>query len=360
MEYRRLGKSGLIVSALSLGTMQFGKAMHMGGLNQDAASRMVAQALDLGVNLFDTANVYSRGEAEQLLGTALKGIRREVVLTTKARLPMSDDNFNRSGATRVNIMRSLEGSLKRLGTDYIDLYQLHGWDSNTPLEETLTTLDDIVRRGMVRYIGFSNFMAWQAATAIGLQKRMGLEPFVTAQMYYSLIGRDLEHEFIDFALYEGIGILVWSALAGGYLTGKYISPDAPPEGTRFAEAGQFIPFDWRKTQPVLKALRTVAKRHGVTMARVAYAWTVRRPAVISTIVAARTIAHLKDNLEAIHLRLTQSDLRILDHASNPDITYPKWMVLQLDQAEDPRSKVLDPERYTKEPLWEDLRLRQKP
>jgi aryl-alcohol dehydrogenase-like predicted oxidoreductase len=359
MEYRRLGNSGLIVSALSLGTMQFGKGMNMGNLDQKATNKLVKLALDRGVNFIDTADVYSRGESEVQVGEALKGIRQEVVLATKARLPMSDHNFNRSGNTRYNLLRGIESSLKRLQTDYIDLYQVHGWDSNTPLEETLTTLNDLVRRGMVRYIGFSNFMGWQAATALGLQKQLGLEPFVTGQMYYSLVGRELEHDFVPFAQYHNIGILVWSSLAGGFLSGKYNELSAAQTGTRFAEAGQFVPFDWKKSQPVLKALRKVAERHGVSMAQVAYAWTVRRSQVSSVIVAARKLEHLEDNLKAIDLKLSEADLRLLDRASHPGTPYPQWMVLQLDQAEDPRPRILHPERFRDGGPWADLRFRGK-
>ena len=188
MKYRRLGNMGLIVSEVALGTMQFGSKMNMGNLGQEPATRMVRAAFDQGINFIDTADVYSLGESETLVGNALKGLRPEIVLATKVRLPMGE-NFNHSGATRVNILREVEASLKRLQTDYIDLYQVHGWDSNTPLEETLRTLDDLVRQGKVRYIGLSNFMSWQAATAIMLQDRLGLEKFVTAQMYYSLVGR---------------------------------------------------------------------------------------------------------------------------------------------------------------------------
>ena len=207
MKHRKLGHTGLIVSEVALGSMQFGGKMNMGNLGQEDTSRMVKVALDNGINLIDTADVYSLGESETLLGNALKGIRREIVLATKVRLPMSD-NFNRSGATRVNILREVEGSLKRLQTDYIDLYQVHGWDSNTPLEETLRTLDDLVRHGKVRYIGFCNLMSWQAATAVMLQERLGLERYVTAQMHYSLVGRGIEYEFQSFAEYHHIGILV--------------------------------------------------------------------------------------------------------------------------------------------------------
>jgi aryl-alcohol dehydrogenase-like predicted oxidoreductase len=358
MEYRKLGNSGLIVSALSLGTMQFGKGMNMGGLGQNETTAMVKFALDKGINFIDTADVYSRGESETLLGNALKGIREEIVLATKVRLPMSD-NFNRSGSTRVNILRGVESSLKRLQTDYLDLYQVHGWDSSTPLEETLTTLNDLVRRGMVRYIGFSNYMAWQGATALSIQKQLNLEPFVTAQMYYSLVGRELEHDFMPFAQYHNVGILVWSALAGGFLTGKYSEPGTAEKGTRFAEAGQFVPFNWKKGQPILRALKKVADRHGVSMARVAYAWTVRQPMVSSVIIAARKIENLDDNIQAIDLKLSDADMRLLNQASDPGTPYPKWMVLQLDQAEDPRAKLVEPERFADGSPWEDLRFRKK-
>src|SRR4029077_14742701 len=187
------------------------------------------------------------------------------------RLPMSG-NFNRSGATRVNIMREVEASLRRLQTDYIYLYQIHGWDINTPLEETLRTLDDLVRQGKVRYIGLSNFMSWQATTAVMLQQHLGLERYVTAQMYYSLVGRGLEHEFQSFAEYHNIGILVWSPLAGGFLSGKYTRTNPAPAGTRFAEAGSFVPFDKEMGNRVVEALKQVAGRHNVSPARVALSW----------------------------------------------------------------------------------------
>src|SRR6202050_2963457 len=233
MKYRKLGNTGLIVSEVAPGTMQFGGKMNMGNLGQQETAQMVQLALGRGINFIDTADVYSLGESETLLGNALKGIREEIVLATKVRLPMSE-NFNRSGATRVNIMREVEDSLRRLQTDYIDLYQVHGWDSNTPLEETVRTLDDLVRHGKVRYIGLSNYMSWQAATAVMLQERLELEKFVTAQMYYSLGASLLEYEFQSFADNHNIGILVWSPLAGGFLSGKYSRANPAPAGTRFA------------------------------------------------------------------------------------------------------------------------------
>ena len=225
-------------------------------------------------------------QSETLVGEAIKGKRAELVVATKVRLPMSDDNFNRSGTTRVNILRGVESSLRRLQTDYIDLYQVHGWDSNTPLDETLRTLDDLVRQGKVRYIGFSNYMAWQGATALAIQKQEHLEPFVTAQMYYGLVGRDLEHDFIPFAEYSGIGILVWSTLAGGFLSGKYSRGNPLPTGTRFAEAGQFVPFDVERGYEIIEVLKAVAQRHNVSPVTVAVAWTLSRPAISSVIAGA--------------------------------------------------------------------------
>lgn len=358
MQYRRLGNSGLIVSALSLGTMQFGEAMNMGSLGQAETNEMIKFALDRGINFIDTADVYSRGESETLIGNAIKGIREEIVLATKCRLPMSDTNFNRSGATRVNILRGVESSLKRLQTDYIDLYQLHGWDSNTPIEETLRTMDDLVRSGKVRYIGMSNYLAWQAATALGVQERLNLEKFVTAQMYYSLVGRTLEHEFTSFCEYSGVGILVWSTLAGGFLSGKYTPGSKAEEGTRFAEAGQFVMFDPEKGHGIVEVLRRVADRHGVSPARTAIAWTLAQPAVSSVIIAARKLTHLEDNIAAADMKLTDEDLAELNEVSDPGTPYPKWMMLQLDQAEDPRPAVLDPEKYADGGPWKDLRFRE--
>jgi aryl-alcohol dehydrogenase-like predicted oxidoreductase len=354
MKYRKLGNTGLIVSELALGTMQFGGRMNMGNLGQEETTRMVKAALDRGINFIDTADVYSLGESETLVGNALKGVRQEIVLATKVRLPMSE-NFNRSGATRVNILREIEGSLLRLQTDYIDLYQVHGWDSNTPLEETVRTLDDVVRQGKVRYIGLSNLMSWQAATAIMLQERLGLEKYVTAQMYYSLVGRGIEHEFQSFAEYHNIGILVWSPLAGGFLSGKYSPTNPAPAGTRFAEAGSFVPFDKEIGYRVVETLKGVASRHFASPARVALAWVLGRPAVSSVIIAARKIEQLEDNIAASDLQLSDEDFQLLDAASDPGTPYPKWMVLQLDTAEDPRPKVLYPERYVKGGPWKDLR-----
>ena len=351
MHYRKLGNSGLVVSSLSLGTMQFGPSMKMGGLDQDRSSAMVHLALDRGVNLIDTADVYGRGESETLLGNALRGVRDRVVLATKGRLPMSDDDFNHSGATRKNLVREVDASLRRLQTDYIDLYQVHGWDSLTPLEETVRALDDLVRAGKVRYVGLSNYLSWQAATALAVQEREHLTKYITAQMYYSLVGRELEHEFLSFAEYHNVGILVWSPLAGGFLTGKYDRQRPPAAGTRFAEAGRFVPFDLERGYGVIDVLRRVAERHGATPAQIAIAWLLSRPMVSSVIVAARDNQRLEENLRATDIALASEDLDALESVSSPGVPYPQWMVRQLDEAEDPRPQALEPER----PRLRDLR-----
>lgn len=354
MKYRNLGNSGLIVSEVALGTMQFGQKMNMGNLDQNATNRLIGFALDKGINFIDTADVYSLGESETFIGNAIRGRREELVVATKVRLPMSD-NLNRSGATRLNIMRGVESSLKRLQTDYVDLYQLHGWDSNTPLEETVRAMDDLVRQGKVRYIGFSNYLSWQAATAIGLQQQLGLNTFVTAQMYYSLVGRGLEHEFQSCAEYHKLGILVWSPLAGGFLSGKYGRGADAPRGTRFAENGNFVPFDKQQGFDVIDVARSIANRHGVTVAQVALAWLLKRPAISSVIIAGRTEEQLADNIAAVELDLSDAEMAELNAVSDPGTPYPKWMVLQLDVAEDPRPKALYPERYSDGGPWADRR-----
>src|ERR1035437_1336257 len=354
MKYRKLGNTGLIVSGVALGTMQFGGKMNMGNLGQEDATRMVKVALDRGINFIDTADVYSIGESETQAGNALKGVRQEIVLATKVPRP-NGENFNRSGSHRGKLIPGVEGSLQRLQTDYIDLYQVHGWDSNTPLEETLRTLDDLVRQGKVRYIGLSNLMSWQGATAVMLQEHLKLEKYVTAQMYYSLVGRSLEYEFQSFAEYHNIGILVWSPLAGGFLSGKYSRANPAPPGSRFAEAGAFVPFEKDMGYRVVDVLKEVAARHDASPARVALSWVLGRPAVSSVIIAARKIEQLEDNIRAVDLQLSDDDVRLLDAASDPGFPYPKWMVLQLDTAEDPRSKVLYPQRYKDGEAWKDLR-----
>ena len=363
MEYRKLGRTDLSVSALCLGTMTFGQQN-----NEAEGHAQLDYAFSRGVNFLDTAEIYSipshpetQGSTERIVGSWLKarGGRDKVIVATKVagrgEMIWLRENNAPTRLDKKNIAYAIEGSLRRLQTDYIDLYQVHGWDSNTPLEETLRTLNDLVRQGKVRYIGLSNLMSWQAATAVMLQERLGLEKYVTAQMYYSLVGRGLEYEFQSFAEYHNIGILVWSALAGGFLSGKYTRNNPAPVGTRFAEAGQFVPFDKENGYGIVDVLREVAKRHDASPARVALAWVLARPAVSSVIVAARKPEHLEDNISAVDLQLSSEDVRLLDEVSDPGVPYPKWMVLQLDTAEDPRPRVLHPEEYGKDGRWRDLR-----
>jgi aryl-alcohol dehydrogenase-like predicted oxidoreductase len=337
--------------------MQFGGGKAMGGLGRQETTDMVKLAMDHGVNLIDTADVYSMGESETRIGNALEGIRHEVVLASKCRLPMSD-NMLRSGATRVNILRSIEASLQRLKTDHLDLYQIHSWDLNTPIEETLRAMDDVVRQGKVRYIGFSNYEAWQAATALQLQQRNGLEPYVTGQMYYSLVGRDLEDEFMSMASHYNIGILVWSPLAGGFLSGKYDRKSPPPSGTRFAEAGQFIPFDLEQGFRIVETLRELAPKYNASPARIALAWTLTRGTISSVIVAARKNEHLVDNIKAADLELSEEDIAKLDEVSAKSTPYPHWMVIQHNVAEEERDKALHPRKYAQGIPWEDRRFAQ--
>ena len=356
MKYRKLGNTGLIVSEVALGAMQFGTP-NFGNIDQEGTAAMVRAALDKGINFVDTADIYGQGESERLLGKVLKGLREEIVLTTKARLPMGT-NFNRSGATRVNLIRALEGSLERLQTEYVDLYQIHGWDSSTPLEETLRTLNDVVRQGKARYIGFSNYLSWQAASAIDMQERINLEKYPSAQMYYSLVGRDLEYEFQSFAEYYGIGIVVWSPLAGGFLSGKYHRNQPPPVQTRFAEAGQFIPFDKDRGYRIIDVLKAVAHRTDATPARVALAWVLAKPAVSSVIIGARTLDHLQEDIKAVDLNLPTEDMELLDQVSDPGVPYPKWIVMQHNLAEDPRMRVSRPALFTRGEPWKNLLLKE--
>ena len=353
MDYRTLGNSGCAVSNLCLGTMTFGTETDEAG-----AYEQLDVFLEAGGTFVDTADVYSGGVSEEIIGrwygARPADVTDRVVLATKGRFGPAGDP-NGSGLSARHLTRALDASLTRLGLDRVDLYQVHAYDPVTPLEETLRTLDDLVRHGKVRYIGLSNLMSWQAATAVMLQERLGLERYVTAQMYYSLVGRGLEYEFQSFAQYHDIGILVWSPLAGGFLSGKYSRDNPPPAGSRFADAGPFVPFDREMGYRVVDAVKHVASRHGASPARVAIAWVLNRPAVCSVIIAARKAEQLEDNIHAVELQLSDDDVRQLDAASDPGVPYPKWMVLQLDTAEDPRSRVLHPERYAEGGQWKDLR-----
>jgi aryl-alcohol dehydrogenase-like predicted oxidoreductase len=327
MEYRQLGRSGLRVSALTLGTMTFGgrdKFANVGSTDVEGATRQVDMCLDAGINLIDTADVYSDGLSEEIVGRTLRGRRDRVLLATKARMPMGDGP-NDAGLSRHHLIRSCEASLRRLGTDHIDLYQVHEWDGATPLEETLDALDHLVNSGKVRYIGCSNYAGWHVMKALGVSERRGLQRFVSQQIYYSLQARDAEYELVPVSLDQGLGILVWSPLAGGLLSGKYRRDQEGPEGSRQLTDWNEPPVrDQEALYDIVDALVEIADGHDVSPAQVALAWLLGRPGVASVIVGARTDEQLADNLGAADLVLGDEERSRLDELSAPPLLYPYW------------------------------------
>src|SRR5918912_1000019 len=326
MEYRRLGRSGLFVSALTLGTMTFGGQggfSKVGATDVDGARRQVDMCLDAGINLFDTANIYSGGESEEILGAAISGRRDDLLLATKVRMAVGDGP-NETGLSRHHIIRQCEESLRRLGTDYIDLYQVHEWDGLTPLEETLEALDTLVRSGKVRYVGSSNYSGWQLMKALGISERLGLQRYVSQQIYYSLEARDAEYELVPLALDQECSILVWSPLAGGLLSGKYRRDRDASEGRHLSGWDEPPVRDPDKLYDTIDTLVEIADGHGVSAAQVALAWLLGRPGVASVVVGARTEEQLADNLAAAELCLSDDERRRLDEVSAPPLLYPFW------------------------------------
>jgi aryl-alcohol dehydrogenase-like predicted oxidoreductase len=326
MEMRFLGNSGLKVSALAFGTMTFGGKGHfrqVGSVQVDEARRHVDLCLDAGVNLFDTADVYSQGASEEILGQALGRRRDDVILATKAHGRMGDGP-NDVGQSRYHLTRACEESLRRLGTDYIDLYQLHGFDALTPLEETLGALDDLVRSGKVRYIGCSNYSAWHLMKALCISERKGLERFVSQQVYYSLVARELEYELVPLSLDQGLGILVWSPLAAGFLSGKFRRGRPGPDGTRRSQRGDPGTIDEERGYDIIEVLDDIAREHDATIAQVALNWVLRKPGVTSVVVGARTEEQLRDNLEAASWKMTEEEVWRLDEVSATPPIYPYW------------------------------------
>ncbi len=327
MEYRQLGRSGLRVSTITLGTMGFGGtgwAKPVGQIDVDGAREQIALARDAGVNLIDTADVYSAGLAEEILGEALGRARSEVLVATKARMAMGDGP-NDAGLSRHHLVRSAEASLRRLRTDYIDLYQVHEWDGRTPLEETLTALDDLVRTGKVRYIGCSNYAAWQLMKALATSDARGLERFASQQVYYSLQSRDIETEIVPACVDQGVGILVWSPLAGGLLSGKYRRGVQAPPGSRHLSDWSEPPVpDEDKLYATIETAVALGAAHGVSAAQVALAYLLQKPGVTSLVVGARTPGQLSDNLAAAQLRLAPDDVKALDDVSGEPLRYPFW------------------------------------
>lgn len=328
MRYRPLGKTGVLVSELCLGTMTFGEGWGFGGIETTAAAQLLSRALDAGINFVDSADVYSEGRSETILGEALRGRRDRFVVATKAFGKMGPGP-NDSGLSRFHLVRACEASLRRLNTDRIDLYQIHGFDSLTPLEETVAALDLLVRSGKVLSVGFCNLAAWQAATALGIARAAGLSQFVSAQMYYSLVGRDVEHEVVPLCLQENLALLPWSPLAGGFLTGKYHrDQEKHPEGSRFATSkfGEFPPVDKALGFNVVDRLLEMAVARDTTPTTIAIKWLLTRPAVTSVIIGVRHPEQLAANLAATELEMAEADLDSLTAMTEPPILYPSWMI----------------------------------
>jgi len=326
MKYNPLGNTGLYVSELTLGAMTFGDesgdfARMIGATGQQLATRMVDLSLEAGINFFDTANMYSRGESEIMLGKALGNRRKDAVVATKVFFPVGA-GINDGGTSRLAIMREVENSLKRLGTDWIDLYQVHRFDQTTPLEETLRALDDLVHQGKVRYIGLSNFSAWQIAKADMLARMLNLSRFISVQAYYSLLGRELERDILPAVKDLGLGTMIWSPLAGGFLSGKY-TREGEADGRR--KSFDFPPIDREKAYDVIDVAREIAHAHQASVAQIALAWLLHREGVTTVIVGATREAQLVDNLKAADIALTDDEMKRLDEVSAIAPEYPLWM-----------------------------------
>jgi aryl-alcohol dehydrogenase-like predicted oxidoreductase len=326
MQYNRLGDTGLIVSRIGFGAMTFGAGTgRLGGiskLGEDPARELVARALDAGVNHFNTANGYGEGESERLLGKALGARRKDVVVSTKGGFRAGEALIHQ-GLSRQHIFMAAEDSLRRLGTDYIDVYLVHRTDPHTPVEETCDALDTLVRQGKVRYVGFSNWPAWMAAKAVGVQERRGWARFRAAEMYYSLVGRDLDHEVVPFARDSGIGVFVWSPLAGGFLSGKYSRDNPQGDGGRL-NTFDFLPFERERGYSIVDVTGKIAAAHKATPAQVALAWVLSKPFVASVLVGASKLSQLDDNLGAADVTLSAEELTELDKVSAIPPIYPNW------------------------------------
>jgi len=324
MDYRLLGRSGLKVSALSIGTATFGGDGLWGDTDLKDAQRQIDLCIDHGVNLIDTANVYSRTVSETIIGEALSdGRRDQLLIATKVRFATGTGPNDR-GLSRWHIIRECENSLKRLKTDVIDLYQVHEWDGQTPLEETLEALDTLVRSGKVRYIGCSNYSAWHLMKALGVSDAHNYQRFVSQQIHYTLHSREAEFELVPAGIDQGVGILVWSPLAGGWLSGKYTRDTKPTDGRQVRGFKEPPIYDAEHLWKIVDVLNEVAGAHGVSGAQVALAWLLQRPLVASVIVGGRNFAQFEDNLKAAELKLTADDVARLTEVSQPNLIYPYW------------------------------------
>ena len=332
MRYNRLGHSGLIVSELCLGAMTFGtkpgRFGTLGGLDQEASTALVKQAFDAGVNFIDTANVYTVGQSEEFVGGALKALglpRSQTVIATKATGGMGQGK-NESGFSNKHLLDQIDASLARLQLDYVDLYQIHAWDPHTPMEEALRALEDIVRSGRARYVGVSNWAAWQIMKALGIQERRGWDKFVSLQAYYTVAGRDLERELGPLLTSEGVGLMVWSPLAGGLLSGKYqVSADGEVEGEGRRASFDFPVVDKPRAAALVEAMRPMAAAKGVSVAGIALAWLLYQDVVSTVIVGAKRKDQLAENLAASEIELSAEELAKLDELSALPREYPSWM-----------------------------------
>ena len=327
MQYARLGDSGLIVSRLAFGSMTFGSAegpfASVVKVDQAGANELVARAIDGGINFFNSADVYAGGQSERMLGKALGAKRKEVVIATKVGNRVGPSLIE-AGLSRRHILAAAEGSLERLGTDYIDVYLVHKVDTLTPVEETIEALEDLVRQGKVRYVGFSNWPAWMAAKAIGIQRARGWSQFRAAEMYYSLVGRELEHEGVPLCEDAGIGVMAWSPLAGGFLSGKYTRERPKGESGDRLAGFDFLPYDRERGYELIDLMRSIGAGHGASPAQVSLAWLLARPSVASILLGASRLDQLDDNLGATQVQLDADELAQLDAATQLPVQYPNW------------------------------------
>ena len=330
MEYRQLGNSGLQVPVLSFGTATFGGSNDFfkawGSTGVDEATRLVNLCLDAGVNLFDTANVYSNGAAEKILGKALTGLRDKVLVSTKATFPMSNE-INDYGSSRLHLICACEDSLRRLNIDHIDIYHMHGFDANTPVDETLRALDTLIQSGKVRYIACSNFSGWHLMKSLSVSERYGWSRYIANQAYYSLLNRDFEWELMPLGIDQQIGTIVWSPLASGKLTGKYRRDHPAPRDARVAQGGSPVintPADEERLYEIVDVLDELAAATGKTISQISLNWLLQRPTVANIIIGARNEAQLKQNLDAVGWNLTTDQVKMLDKASEILPPYPYW------------------------------------
>ncbi|MCD7976360.1 MAG: aldo/keto reductase [Tannerellaceae bacterium] len=330
MEYRKLGGSGLYVPALCFGTVTFGGTHGFdswGTTQVEDATRMVHICMDAGVNLFDTADVYSEGLSEEILGKALKGLRNDALISTKATFTMLDGDRNKKGSSRYHLINACEASLRRLNTDHIDIYHMHGFDANTPVEETLRALDDLVSSGKVRYIACSNFSGWHLMKSLSVSERYGWSRYIAQQVYYSLLNRDFEWELMPLGMDQQVGSIVWSPLSAGRLSGKYRRNNPAPADARVAQGGSPIPeeaISSERLYNIIDVLDEIAGETGHTVAQCALNWLLQRPTVSSIIIGARTEEQLKQNLQAIGWSLSSEQIKRLDEVSQTTPPYPYW------------------------------------